>query len=952
MSNVADDILVYYGISEMNETAQDIIEHYGMPRRSGRYPWGSGENPYQHTGDFLSRVEELKKDKNFTFTDEDGKTYTGDTAIAKALGMSTVQYRAQISLAKAERRADQVARAKSLRSDGYSYNQIAEIMGFKNDSSVRALLNQETEARMKQARATADILIQRVKEDGLIDVGKGVERSLGCSREKLNQALEIMRAEGYEVFGGRVPEATNPGRHITMKIVGPPGTEHKDIYDYSEIHPADATMVSHDGGKSYVPKFVYPKSMNSSRLAIRYSDEGGEYKDGLIEIRRGVEDLDLGGSHYAQVRILVDGTHYVKGMAVYSDDLPDGVDVLFNTNKPSGTPVCGPKGNTVLKPIKKNADGSPADNPFGSLIKQGVVDPDDPTIIEGGQSYYYDKNGKKQLSLINKRAEEGDWGAWADKLPAQFLSKQSMTLINRQLGMALEDKKLEYDGYLELTNPVIKRTLLQKFADSCDSDAEHLAAAALPRQKYQVLLPIKDIKDNEVYAPNYKDGEQIALIRFPHAGTFEIPILTVNNSNAEGKKYITSAAKDAIGINSKVAKRLSGADFDGDTCMCIPISARAQITSTHAFKELEEFDPDMLYGGKPEGTYKPMRNTQTEMGMISNLITDMTLRGAQEPELVRAVKHSMVVIDAEKHGYDYKQSEKDNGIAELKRIYQLHYTPDGRQSTGAATLISRAKSETTVPKRTGSPKVNPETGELEWTENHETYLVPKVNKKTGEVTYVEKERTQKSTQMRETSDAHTLSSGTLQEEAYAEYANALKDLANQARLEILSMPRLKYSAEANKEYKDEVDSLYSKLDISARNAPRERQAQYIANSEVAAKIAENPDLKGKNAELKKLKQQALSNARARVGAKRTPITITPEEWEAIQAGAISDNKLSEIINFIDDDRLKQLANPRATNELSNAVISRIQTLSSHGYTNAQIAQNLGISPSTVVKYLD
>lgn len=514
MSKVADDILVYYGISDMNETAQDIIEHYGTPRRSGRYPWGSGENPYQHTGDFLSRVEELKKNTNFTFTDEEGKTYSGNTAIAKALGMSTVQYRAQIALAKAERRADQVARAKSLRSDGYSYNQIAEIMGFKNDSSVRALLNQETEAHMKQARATADILIQRVKEDGLIDVGKGVERSLGCSREKLNQALEIMRAEGYEVFGGRVPEATNPGRHITMKIVGPPGTEHKDIYDYSEIHPADATMVSRDGGKTYEPKWVYPKSMDSSRLTIRYGDEGGKEKDGVIELRRGVADLDLGGAHYAQVRILVDDTHYLKGMAVYSDDLPDGVDVLFNTNKPSGTPVMGSKDNTVLKNIKNDPD-----NPFGSLIKQGIKNPDNPAATEGGQSYYYDEHGQKQLSLINKRAEEGDWGAWADKLPAQFLSKQSMTLINRQLGMALEDKKLEYDGYLELTNPVVKRTLLRKFADSCDSDAEHLAAAALPRQKYQVILPLTSIKESEIYAPNYNDGEQIALIRFPHGYT-------------------------------------------------------------------------------------------------------------------------------------------------------------------------------------------------------------------------------------------------------------------------------------------------------------------------------------------------------------------------------------------------------------------------------------------------
>lgn len=67
-----------------------------------------------------------------------------------------------------------------------------------------------------------------------------------------------------------------------------------------------------------------------------------------------------------------------------------------------------------------------------------------------------------------------------------------------------------------------------------------------------------------MYAPNYKDGETVALIRYPHGGTFEIPILTVNNKQAEGKRVLGNTPADAIGINSKVAGRLSGADFDGD----------------------------------------------------------------------------------------------------------------------------------------------------------------------------------------------------------------------------------------------------------------------------------------------------------------------------------------------------------------------------------------------------
>ena len=57
MNPIEKDIRSYYGIS----TSENILEHYGTKRHSGRYPWGSGDNPYQHSGDFLSRIETLKK---------------------------------------------------------------------------------------------------------------------------------------------------------------------------------------------------------------------------------------------------------------------------------------------------------------------------------------------------------------------------------------------------------------------------------------------------------------------------------------------------------------------------------------------------------------------------------------------------------------------------------------------------------------------------------------------------------------------------------------------------------------------------------------------------------------------------------------------------------------------------------------------------------------------------
>lgn len=907
----------------MNPCVEEmVLMHYGIKRRSGRYPWGSGDNPYQHNGDFLTRVEQLKNE-NFTFTDENGKTYTGDLAIAKSLGMNSTQFRAQVSLAKEQRRASRVAEAKALREKGYSLNEIAEKMGLNSDSSVRSLLNQSSEARMNAARNAADFIKKQVDEKGMIDVGSGVELELGLSKEKMREALEILKSEGYEVYSGGVPQVTNPGKQTTRKVICPPGTPHKDIYNYDDVHTLNE-YTSHDGGDTF-DKYHYPKSMDSKRLQIRYAEDGGINMDGVIEIRRGVKDLSLGDAHYAQVRILVDKDRYLKGMAVYADDLPPGIDVRFNTNKSKSTDM-----RDVLKKIKDDPD-----NPFGSLIKAN------------GQSWYEDLNGKKQLSLINKTREEGDWGEWAKKLPSQFLSKQSVYLARKQLNLSIEDKIMEFEDIKSITNPTIKKELLKQYADSCDYDAVHLQAAALPRQKYQVILPVTSMKNNEVYAPNYNDGETVALIRFPHGGTFEIPILTVNNKQKDARKLLGTNAKDAIGINSKVAERLSGADFDGDTVMVIPCNSKGskvKISSKPPLKDLEGFDPKMEYGGKPAGTFKPMKDTQKQMGVISNLITDMTIKGATDSELARAVKHSMVVIDAEKHGLDWKQSEIDNGIAALKKKYQGS-VENGRYHEGASTLISRAKSQTSVVKRKGSPSIDPETGEQVWkTTDNPTY----VNKKTGKVIT----RTQPSTRMAEAKDPRTLISdvNSPMEQEYARYASQMKSLANQARLEMINTKKIEYSSSARTKYQEEYNSLKAKINIARSNAPKERQAQALANANVQAKVRDNPDMT--KSEIKKANQQALTYYRNQLGAKKDYIKLSDKEWEAIQAGAISENQLKQIIANADLDVLKQMATPRgSTTQLSQAKINKIASMKASGYTNAEIAKAVGISTSTVTKYL-
>ena len=935
----------------------DDLKHYGIKRRSGRYPWGSGENPYQHSGDFLSRVEQLHK-KGLT---EKQIVDAINKELPEGQEITTTQLRAYKAIAKSERRSLEVARAKSLRADGKSLNEIAQIMGYTNDSSVRSLLNEKSEKRMNAAQATADLLKKEIAEKGMLDVGEGVERELGISREKFGQALAILEADGYPIYTRGVAQVTNPGRQTITMVLCPKDTEYKEVYDSKNIHTVK-DYISYDGGDTFKKAFEYPESMDSKRMKIRYAEDGGIKKDGVVEIRPGVEDLSLGNSAYAQVRILVDGTHYIKGMAVYGDpkDFPDGVDVIFNTNKKKNVEKMD-----VLKKIKSDPD-----NPFGALVKE-----------HGGQRYYDDPNGrfigadgqKQSLSLINKTREEGDWGEWSKELPSQFLSKQSLQLIKKQLSLSELDKKAEFEEIKSLTNPTLKKVMLETFANDCDSAAVHLKAASLPRQKYQVILPLTTIKDNEVFAPQFHDGETVALIRFPHGGTFEIPILKVNNKNKEGRRVLTSSAADAVGISSNVAERLSGADFDGDTVLVVPCNSEhsnVKINSTPPLKGLEGFDSksykydeiktddkgiEHYYRNGQE--FKPMKNpktggdsTQMQMGIVSNLITDMTLKGATEAELAKAVRHSMVVIDAAKHGLDYKQSEKDNSIAELKQKYQGHLDENGEYHEGAATLISKASSKQEVLKRQGSPKINlkgkdwydptkPE-GALVYKEVVETYTDKKGK---------EKVRTQDSTRMAETTDARTLSSGTPQEELYASYANHLKDMANQARLEQTRTGRIKYTAEAKEKYKEEREHLLAQLAISQANAPRERAAQIMANATMEAKRQENPDMTSK--EKKKAAQQALTAARQAVGAQRTPVEISDREWEAIQAGAISENQLYSILKATDLDKLRERATPRESTTLSSAKQNKIDAMKASGYTIDEIAKAIGVSTSTVNKYL-
>lgn len=920
MNQIEKDVRTYFGIPS-NES---VLEHYGTKRHSGRYPWGSGKTPYQHSGDFLSRVNELKKnglsEKNILETINNG--------MPDEYKMGLTEFRIALQKAGHDRKALEYDQIRALKDDGLGWKAIGDKLGM-SESSVRSKYNNGIGEKASQAEKIAETLRKEVDKKGMIDISEGANQVLGVSESKLDEAAYILEAEyGYKRYGVGIRQPTNVRQQTNITVLAKPEYDQKYAYQHQDQIDSLGDYHSDDGGDTFT-KLQRPASLDSNRVAIRYGDEGGLDKDGVMEIRRGVPDLDLGKSHYAQVRILVDGDHYLKGMAVYSDDLPDGVDIMFNTNKPSGTPKM-----KVLKEAKADPD-----NPFGAAIKAN------------GQSTYIGADGKEHLSPINKLKEEGDWDTMSRNVSSQFLSKQPKKLIENQLKLTVADYQAQYDEIMQYDNPTVKKKLLNDFADTCEGTSMTLKASAFPGQSTKVILPINKIKETEAYCPTYENGTQLALIRYPHAGTFEIPIVTVNNKNLHGKRNL-GQIQDAIGINAKVAERLSGADFDGDTVMAIPMSDKVKIKSTRPLDDLKDFDPKTAYA-VPEGNPNHVRlmkkeEKQKEMGIISNLITDMTLRGADEKELARAVKHSMVVIDAEKHKLDYKRSERENGIQELKQKWQIRVDEEGNEKYGgASTLLSRRKQTVRVPERRGSVRVDKESGEYIYKESGRTFTDPKTGR----------ERLAEDTVslISETKDARTLSSGTIQENLYADFSNKLKAMANQARKEAVNMKGIQRDPQAAKTYATEVASLKEKYNNMIANKPKERKAMLIANANIKAKIQEqglNPAIDKK--EIKKISSVEMQRARDSVGAsgRKSKVTFTDKEWEAVQAGAISDNMLTKFLDSSDSDEIVKRAMPKTTSVMSSAKMSKVKAMLRSGYTYKEIAQACGVPESTVYSALN
>ena len=953
-------------LSQLSDVGREIIlKHYGVKRKSGRYPW----DPSLHLPKNYKFIEDR---------DEMKKRGLSDNEIAKQMGLSTTVYRSKVTIAKEELKQYNMQRISKLQSEGMIIDDIAKTIG-TTGQTVRNYLdeiknpNKSARAQRVQTEAVADTLEAAVKRSKYIDVGKGVEIQMGISKEKLKSGLNALVESGeYEVHNLRIAQVTDKNNSTPVKVLTKKGVERSEIYkNMDKVRPVEEFAIN--GDARMFQQMERPKSIGWDRVHIRYAipegqkghgtNDDGAMMDGAMFLRPGVKDLNLGKASYAQVRIAVGDTHYLKGMALYGTEemfkgIPKGTDIIFNTNKTANkTP------QEVLKELKKNPEGgAPIDgpNPFGATVKRQntLVDAKGNPVYKPGVK---DRFGNKvpQIGSVNIVNEEGDWGSWSKALSAQFLSKQPTTVVHERLKATMKQVQDEYESIQKVTNPVIKKQLMESFVSDLESKQVHMKAAAPKGFQGHVILPVPDMKENEVYAPNYKNGEKVVLIRYPHGGRFEIPELTVNN-NSVARKMISKDSPDAIGIHPKVASKMSGADFDGDTAYVIP-NNKGKFKSRDSLKELKNFDPNM-YADKP-GTFTPItkRYQQTLMGVVSNLITDMTLQGAPSNEIARAVKHSMVVIDAEKHKLNYKRSAEENGIDALMKRYMTHvdkvkygdlerYNPKtrrvdkvidpdklkkdltpGKEYTSASTIISRHKQsvitdgyQVEVP----DPKSKSGGTKMVWRNKKETYLVNMVK------------------------DANVFlgPNATKTEHHYADYINELKAFKNKVDSEMSGIKMPARDPKAAKIYAEEVLSMKDKVNQVKINRIKERQAQRMAEVSSKAEIARrSEDEVLKKDEISRIKQQALNKARSMVGAERTPVTITDDEWDAVQSNAVSGTLLKELVSFMDDSQLKSLATPRTNKRMTDARKSKAKALLANGYTIAQVAEALGVSSSTIGK---
>lgn len=256
------------------------LAHYGILRKSGRYPWGSGGSVEARSRGFLDEIESLK-----------AKGITKETDLARGLGMTTTELRAAKSIAKNAKKQADIGMVEKLRDKGLSNVAIGQRLGIP-ESTVRSFLAPGAKDKLDVLHATANFLKEKVDKDGPLDIGTGQEHHVlgGISADKLKTSVAVLKEQGYQVINVQVD--TSGGNKTTVRVLAPPGTTYRDLVkDKSQIKTL--TGYTEDGGRSFLGLHP-PLSVDSKRVGVRYAEDGGKEADGVIYVRPGVKDISMG----------------------------------------------------------------------------------------------------------------------------------------------------------------------------------------------------------------------------------------------------------------------------------------------------------------------------------------------------------------------------------------------------------------------------------------------------------------------------------------------------------------------------------------------------------------------------------------------------------------------------------------------------------------------------------
>src|SRR5699024_9622536 len=197
-------------------------------------------------------------------------------------------------------------------------------------STVRNRLKPEANRKARQLDAAMTTLKAQVDNKSYLDISAGTEAAMGVTIGQKEKAVRALLNEGYTRHVVKVPQlGTN--EPTTTLVLAKPGTTWKEVHENRlDIQPFSGSV---EDNKVTPDGWVKPLSIDPKRVGVKFIEDGGALNDGTIHIRPGAKDLDMGGNRFVQARIQVGDKHYLKGVAIASDDMPDGVDVLFFSNK-------------------------------------------------------------------------------------------------------------------------------------------------------------------------------------------------------------------------------------------------------------------------------------------------------------------------------------------------------------------------------------------------------------------------------------------------------------------------------------------------------------------------------------------------------------------------------------------------------------------------------------------